>query len=248
MRKNYKMAAFACLGLLLSAQNTNAQSVSDFESLNLTAESAWDGSDLSGSYTPTNFSTNFVSGDAQFFNVFDTTYAPGYWTDGFTQSTHSDSVTSGAINLYSSRAGSGNNNSLTYLVVKNKAELTLQNSASDNIVNGVYITNGTLTANSMRDGDAFSKQFGSLNDANGTPDGTNGEDWLLLTIKGTDAAGDLTIDSVNFYLADYRFVDNTLDYIVTDWQFVDLTALGNVVSLSFTLSSTDNSPWGINTP
>jgi hypothetical protein len=249
MRKNYKMAAFACLGLLLSAQNTNAQSVSDFESLNLAAESAWDGSDLSGSYTPTNFATNFMSGDAVFNNVWDTTWgAPGYISDGFIQSTYTDSVTSGSGNLNSSRAGSGNNGSLTYLVSKNNTKITFQNSASNDDVNGIYITNGTFAANSMRDGDAFSKQFGSPNDANGNPDGTNGEDWFLLTIKGADSLGNPTTDSVDFYLADYRFANNTLDYIVTDWQYVDLSPLGDVVSLTFTLTSSDVGLYGMNTP
>ncbi|NQX97739.1 MAG: hypothetical protein HRT73_07650 [Flavobacteriales bacterium] len=68
MRKIYKTASLACLGLVLASQNTNAQSVSDFESLTLGVESAWDGSDLSGSYTPINFTTNFISGDAVFNN------------------------------------------------------------------------------------------------------------------------------------------------------------------------------------
>ena len=250
MKRIYKVASLACLGLMLSSQNMNAQSVSDFESLNLASESAWDGSDLSGSYQPTNFTTNFSSGNAVFNNVWDTTYGAtyGYISEGFIQSTYTDSTTSGAGNLNSSRAGAGNNNSLTYLVAKNKTKLTLQNDASDKVVNGLYITNGTFAANSMRDGDAFGKQFGSPNNADGIADGTNGEDWFLLTIKGTDSIGTLTTDSVNFYLADFRFADNSLDYIVEDWQFVDLSVLGNVVSLTFTLSSSDNASWGMNTP
>ena len=241
MRKIYKMAGLACLGLLLSEQNMNAQSVSDFESLTLGAESAWDGSDLSGSYKPTNFTTEFMSGDAVFNNVWDTTYgAPGYISGGFIQSSATDSTTSGSGNINSSRAGSGNNNSLTYLVAKNKTSLKLKEGASDKVVNGIYITNGTYAANSMRDGDTFGKQFGG---ATG-----NDEDWFLLTIKGADSTGNLTADSVNFYLADYRFADNAQDYIVEDWQFVDLSSLGNIVSINFTLTSSDNAPWGMNTP
>ena len=243
------MASLACLGLVLAFQNTNAQSISDFESLTLGAESAWDGSDLSGSYTPTSFTTNFLSGDLSIQNVWDTTWgAPGYWSDGAIQSSFTDSITPGPANINSSRSAEGNNGSLTYLVAKNKTKLTLKNTASDDVVNGIYITNGTYAGLSMKNGDSFGKQFGSLNDANGTPDGTNGEDWFLLTIKGADSAGVLTSDSVNFYLADYRFANNALDYIVEDWQYVDLTPLGNVVSLTFTVTSSDNASWGMNTP
>lgn len=235
------MASLACLGLVLSAQNTNAQSVSDFESLTLGAESAWDGSDLSGSYTPTYFTSNFLSGDLSISNVFDTTYgAPGYWSKGFSQSTISDSTTSGSTNLYGSRAGSGNNGSLTYLVAKNNSKLTLKNTASDDIVNGVYITNGTYAAISMRDGDSFAKKFGG---ATG-----NDPDWFLLTIKGADSNGVLTADSINFYLADFRNSNNSFDSIVEDWNYVDLTPLGDVVSLTFNLTSSDVGMFGMNTP
>ena len=53
---------------------------------------------------------------------------------------------------------------------------------------------------------------------------------------------------MDFYLADYRFADNGLDYIVDDWSWVDLTSLGAVDKLQFGLSSTDNGFFGMNTP
>ena len=241
MRKIYQLAGLACLGLVLSSQNTNAQSVSDFEALTLNAESAFDGSDLSGVTTPTNFTTNFLSGDASFVNVWDSAWGgPGYWKTGFAQSTYTDVTTSGAPNKYSAIAGSGNNSSLTYLVSNNNSKFTLKNTASDSIVNSIYITNGTYAYNSMRDGDSFAKKFGG---ATG-----DDQDWFLLTIKGADSTGNLTTDSVNFYLADYRFTDNNQDYIVNTWQQVDLTSLGRVVSLTFTLTSSDVGTYGMNTP
>ena len=72
-------------------------------------------------------------------------------------------------------------------------------------------------------------------------------DYFLLTIKGYHD-GELVADSVDFYLADYRFDDNTQDYIVKDWTYVDLLSLGPVDSLQFSLSSTDNGMFGMNTP
>ena len=53
---------------------------------------------------------------------------------------------------------------------------------------------------------------------------------------------------MDFYLADFRFADNSLDYIVRDWRFVDLSGLGVVSRLEFDLASSDSGAFGINTP
>ena len=231
----------ACLGLVLSTQNTNAQTISDFENLTLSPNTYFDGSDMSGNHNNMTFTTTFISGDANYINVFDTSFsaAYGYWLDGFAFSNMTDSVTSGASNRFSSRAGGGVNNSNNYIASQNNSTIVLTGAAANNTVNGVYITNSTYTANSMRDGDSFAKQFGG---ASG-----NDEDWFLLTIKGY-TGGVLTSDSVNFYLADYRFTNNNLDYIVKDWQWVDLNSLGNIDSVFFSLTSSDTGSFGMNTP
>ena len=241
MIKNYFFAGIAALGLTVGSTNINAQMVSDFESLTLASESVWNGSDLSGVNNTTKFITNTNSGDASFVNVWDTTWgAPGYWSKGFAQSTYTDSVTSGSANLFSAKATSGNASSLTYLVSQNNSQINLQNGAEDTVVTSIYITNGTYSYNSMRDGDSFAKKFG----------GATGDDadWFMVTIKGITASGAVTTDSVNFYLADFRFTDNTQDYIVKTWEMVDLTSLGNVKALTFALSSSDNGTFGMNTP
>jgi len=54
-------------------------------------------------------------------------------------------------------------------------------------------------------------------------------------------------------LADFRFEDNSMDYIVDEWTFIDVSSLGGGSSipktqLVFTLSSTDNGQFGMNTP
>ncbi len=240
MKKNYKKAAFACLGLVLSIQNINAQTVSDFENLTLSPNTYWDGSDMSGTHVNKKFSTVFTSGDANYINVFDTTFgAPGYWLSGFAYSNMTDSTTSGSGNRFSARAGSGANSSSNYIASQNNSTIVLTGAAANNTVKGLYITNSTYAANSMRDGDAFAKQFGG---ASG-----NDADWFLLTIKGY-TGGNLTTDSVDFYLADYRFSNNAQDYIVKDWQWVDLTSLGNIDSVYFVLTSSDNGTFGMNTP
>ena len=146
MKKIYNLAGMAVLGLMLNAQNTNAQLVSDFEFANLDPETYWDGSDLTGSNNTTNYTTVFESGDAGFLNAWDVTWGlPGYWKDGFAISTHTDSTTSGSGNLLSAKAASGNNASLTYLVGQNGAAMEFLNTAADTSVSGIYLTNNTLS-------------------------------------------------------------------------------------------------------
>src|SRR5690606_3999585 len=107
------------------------------------------------------------------------------------------------------------------------------------IVDGLYITNTTYTGLSMRDGDVFSKQFGG-------PTGDD-PDFLRVDVEGFDQDGS-SKGIVEFYLADYRFTDNSLDYIVDEWTWLDLSTLGTVTSLQFTLASSDVGSFGINTP
>jgi hypothetical protein len=114
-------------------------------------------------------------------------------------------------------------------------------------VHSIAVTNTTFAALSMRDGDAYAKQFGSIYGADGEEDSTNGEDWFKLTISGIDA-DDNTTGTVEFYLADFRFVDDNEDYIVDAWELVDLSSLGLVKRLEFQLESSDMGPWGMNTP
>ncbi len=99
---------------------------------------------------------------------------------------------------------------------------------SDTVLNGCYLTNSTYAYWSMKEGDQYAKMFG----------GTTGneEDWFKIDIYGIDTAGNIS-DSIEFYLADFRFADNTLDYIVDDWQWLDLSSLGRISKLQFKLSS-----------
>ena len=91
----------------------------------------------------------------------------------------------------------------------------------------------------MLEGSGFSKKFGGSTG--------NDADWFLLTITGKDAYGNIT-DTVDFYLADYRYENNSSDYIVDSWEYVDLGGLGAAKSLEFLLSSSDTGGYGMNTP
>jgi hypothetical protein len=95
---------------------------------------------------------------------------------------------------------------------------------------GVALTNTTYATLSMRDGDGFAKKFGG---ASGTD-----PDYFLLTITGRDASNAIT-GSVEFALADYRFADDALDYIVTAVDVRRSLGLGRVAALEFSLDSSD---------
>jgi len=208
---------------------SNAQTTSDFENFNLAQDSSLNGDDLSGGFTagniflPNNFNSNY-----------------GSWS-GWSISSRTDVTTPGFMNDLSAITGSGFDGSLSYAVafIFGPQRIILEGAAAGEVVEGFYITNGTYPFLSMRDGDGFAKKFGGISG--------DDPDYFLLTIKAY-SNGQLSTDSVDFYLADYRFEDNTQDYIVNEWTYVDLTSLGNVDSLDFKLSSTDVGAYGMNTP
>jgi hypothetical protein len=68
-----------------------------------------------------------------------------------------------------------------------------------------------------------------------------------VTVTGLDGGGNPT-GSVEWFLADFRFEDASLDFILDEWTFIGLNELGIVESLSFTMDSSDIGPFGINTP
>jgi len=199
-----------------------------FEDLILPAESFWNGSDGSG---------GFHSGSAFFCNEYNDTWES--W-DGFSYSNITDSIASDFSTQYNAITGSGQGGSANYAVgyVGWMGPPTVTLDAPKTLF-GLYATNNNYAYYSMFNGDLYSKKFGGI-------DG-NDPDWFLLTITGKDSDGNVT-GVVEFYLADFRFEDNSRDYIVNTWWFVDLTPLGVVKSLEFSLSSSDVGAFGMNTP
>jgi hypothetical protein len=220
--------------LLLSGASFGQTQTIDFEELSLpVGQDYWNGSDLSGGFT---------LGTATFSNLYNSTYSS--WS-GFVYSAVTDNTTAGYGNQYSAFPGTGASGSAQYGIWYLDGTITFTNSK---IVDSIKVSNDTYTAISMRDGDPYAKQFGSIYAADGTTvDGTNGEDWFKLTITGWNENGD-SISSVDFYLADYRFSDNSMDYIVDSWKNIDLSAFGWVKKLTFSMSSSDIGMFGMNTP
>lgn len=212
--------------LAVGFQSAKGQTVSDVENISIPSGS-YGGTAVSGD-------SSFASGNALFTNNYS-----GYWAKGWVYSNVKDSTTAGYTNLAGARAGSGYGQSDNYVVGQQNSSIKLTGSAVGKQVNGMYVCNGTYAALSMRNGDSFAKKFG----------GVSGDDpdYFLLTVKGYKV-GIENSDSVNFYLADFRNSDNSKDYIITNWTWVDLSTLGNVDSLVFKLSSSDVGSFGMNTP
>ncbi len=221
MKKIYFFGIFIMLLISSTAQN-----VATFDDIPLEPDTIWNGSDGS---------EGFFSGGFWFPNSFNVDWQS--WS-GFSVSNMKDSITAGYENQYSAITATGFNDSENYAVVyiDNSLEMDFEHQVQ---IDGFYATNDTYTYLSMKNGDDFTKKFGGT-------DG-NDPDYLKLIITGINSGGNET-GSVEFLLADFLSDDSDADYIVKNWQWVDLTTLGFVTQLKFQLKSTDVGDWGMNTP
>lgn len=225
MKKFYFLVlCFLTLGFI-----TRAQEVITFEDFELNAESFLNGSDLSGGFT---------AGDVFLPNAYDTNYES--WV-GWAISNVTDTQTAGFMNQYAPITGSGYDGSSNFAMANafSNSKIIFQDESTATTVTGLYITSATYAYLSILNGDGFAKKFGG-------EDG-NDPDFFLLTVNGY-FDGELKAEQVEFYLADYRFEDNTMDYIVDEWTWLDLSPLGLVDSIEFSLTSTDNNDFGMLTP
>ena len=205
----------------------------DFDDLSLPPDSYWNGSDGSG---------GFSSGWASFNNSF-TDWGGGVTSwEGFAYSNLSQEETPptpmpGQYTAITGNAESPSNYAIGFVGWAAPPTVTL---AEPMQLDRAYFSNNHSAYYSMLNGDGFSKQFGGA--------GGDDPDWFLLTIEGFDQQQNST-GTVDFYLADYRFGNNSLDYIVDEWTWLDLSGLGAVKEVTFSLSSSDNHPdYGMNTP
>ena len=182
--------------------------------------------------------TDFTSGGATFANHF-TDFGGGCCWDGFAYSQVTNNTTPGFGNQYSAYAGGGAGGSATYAIAFTGSATSTIDFGADVLLSQALFTNTTYAALSMANGDAFAKKFGGVSG--------NDPDFLKLTITGLDGVGAQT-GSLELFLADFRFADNALDYILDAWTSLDLSGLGVVHGLDFTLESSDNGPFGMNTP
>lgn len=164
----------------------------------------------------------------------------GYW-GGFTASNCTDLTQTGLNAQYTAASGCGYDGSSQYAVAYTMGVQTDAYAADgqSHTVTGCYVTNGLWTYEDMVQGGYGELPYG----------GTTGNDpdWFKLTATGKNANGQ-TVGTVDFYLADLRFANNEDDYILNTWEWFDLSPLGSVASISFSLSSSRGSGYNMIEP
>ena len=203
--------------------------IATFEDVALGANGYWQG--VEGE-------NEMFSGGWVFTNYYSQSYS--FW-GGFTASNHTDLTQTGMDAQYTAITASGYDGSAQYGVAYTFGAQTdvYASDGQAHTVTGCYVTNNLWAYQSVVNGDASSTPFG----------GTSGNDpdWFKLTATGKNAAGQ-TIGTLDFYLADYRFSNNEEDYVIDTWEWFDLSPLGEVHTISFSLSSTKGNAYGMLTP
>ncbi|MBR1547429.1 MAG: DUF4465 domain-containing protein [Prevotella sp.] len=240
----FAVAATAMLSALTSCSEvdnpaTPKSTVITFENQQLNADGFWIGSAEGNSYsysddwggTTTTYTDNVYTEAGVRFPVSYSVYASSYGTSdfwsGFAISSRTETsfaaltITPDQYNNVVGTAHSGSN----FMIIQTYGEqITLDVPVT---VSGFYYTNSAYTVNSILNGDNYS---GAKFDET---------DWFKCTITGTHADG--TKAEVALDLA------KDGDY-VKDWQWADLTELGEVVSLGFTFSGSRSNDYGVLTP
>ena len=96
----------------------------------------------------------------------------------------------------------------------------------------VYVNNSCYTYYTMLEGDAWTRKFEQ-------------GDYLELIAHGVRKDG--TESTAVFRLADC-VGDDSSEWFVSEWSKFDLSMLGEVTDVYFTMNSTDVGQWGMNTP
>lgn len=159
-----------------------------------------------------------------------------YW-NGFAVSNNTDKETPGYQNL-SVYADGGYGDSANFGIASlfGSAEITLPEGEL-RFFDYAYVNNATFPYLAISEGeDGADPHFVKGPFENG--------DWFKLTVTGFDASGQETA-STQVYLADFRDGKN---FIMSEWTKVSFALFGEVNKITFTLSSSDNGEYGMNTP
>ncbi len=249
-----------------------AQTVATFDTLPLGTDTFWNGSNWSGGFSDGEgyFLNSFDT--ATYGGVLYSTWSGFAYSNmvGAPAATVDTPLTNTL--QYSAVTGSGFGASGNYAVAYDagNTKIYLTGNGKGGVVSGFYATNTTYAYLSMRYGDAFEPAFEYSNrDSfvlnvtgwyNGTPIGDTVHFYLAdfrdSSLRATDTiitpadtaivAGDTTITAADTTI----FVGDTLisPGIINTWKWVDLHGLGNVDSLIFSFTSSQNGQYGINTP
>lgn len=221
--KHIYITAISLLAFTASA----AVQPADFENLTLLPESCWVGD----AATP---SATFKSGSFTFSNSYNAEW--GSWAFfGYANFTGNAYPGGYSPEAQTTNTVGGGYNSANYAICycdffNPDPEVVLDEAA---VVPGMYITNTAWVTDAILNGDGMSPAFGQ-------------GDYLKLTITGKKSDG--TTSSLDFYLADYRSENAAEHYYVSDWRYVDMSSLGEIVSYTSKMTTTKTNEWGATTP
>lgn len=205
----------------------------------LAAESFYNGAPTEGFETIT-------SDTAGFNNTYSASFG-GFWS-GWSYSNVYDITTYGIGNQYAAytdtgSAGAAGSGSATYGVGYDGSPFGLNPEvtfSSSVLASSIDITNTTYVYHAVVSG--IDSADGSTSFVKG-PFELAADDLLTLTITGS--LGGSTTGTVDVLLADYTGASAS---VISDWTSVDLTSLGTIDKLSFTMTTTDTSGGFANTP
>lgn len=203
-----------------------------------------EGENLASTYTGTNperYTGYHDSSSDLYFN----TDATAFYSGGIAISQWNDLTKDDYKNQCSvffgdnNQKNGGNNKSKTFAVsyfssFNDAPSMNFQTANAEHIIDHAYFTNSTYAALTMTNGNNYAKKLSY-----------DAKDWFKLVVEGFSAAGKST-GTVEFFLADFR--TQNAGGIVNQWKRVDLSSLGKVHKLSFTMDGSDKGEYGVNTP
>jgi hypothetical protein len=239
MKKTIFLSALLFTSICLNAQIFKTET---FEGLTSVIDS---GQVLNGKNSLKNYESEFAS----FQFDWDTSYG-GYWAKNWAASRviyNKEETSDFAKHLYAAKPGygcqspdydfashSGSEN--VFLVGQNNSGFRLMTPIDGSLqVVQLRISNSTYAYNSMKFGDFVGKKFSAAD-----------KDSFVLIITGF--SNEVKKFSKRVYLADYRFADSNKNFMLDTWQLVKFNQNETADSLSFTLVSSDNGQFGMNTP
>lgn len=196
--------------------------VAGFEDITLAkADTVWQGAEA-----PVEGWNNWMSGTYGFQSYYGGNSGYGDYFSAFTVSNQTANTFEGLQDAYHSASGGayeGENFAVWNMNYYGSDTVTFE----PQVVPGFFINNTAYAVNSMVNGDSFAKAFDQ-------------DDWFKLTINGY--LNGLGIDTqVEVYLAKDGLY-------TTEWTYVDLSQFGEMDAITFSMSSSDASEWGMNTP
>lgn len=189
----------------------------ELEDIEIDKNSRWIGEDGVGDFTIGN-------------KIFSNSYYPDWNTwSGFGYSNIINYLHYNESAKYASYPSGGADESDNYLIAHQLEKIVINFEQLEE-PRWAQLTNCTYTALAIKYGYGYAKQFGGRSGSD--------PDWLKLTITGIGKSDQIS-GTVDFFLADYRFDDDSKDYVVDNWEFVDLSSLGIVKRLEFEIISSD---------